>query len=137
MRISICLICLVLALQMPVYAETSAGSAPDWPELQNSLNEIDAGLQMIDLPLSQIENNFVEREAGLSQKEQDLNATELRLQQRESGLIEREKGLNARALLYENIQVDLDRANKKLTRGWIWLLLAALAGGGLGYAIGR
>jgi chromosome segregation ATPase len=126
-----------LALLSPGYAEILAESVPDWPELQNSLNEIDAGLQMIDLPLSQIENNFAEREAGLSQKEQDLNAIELRLQQRESGLIEREKGLSARELLYCGMQVDLDRANKKLTRGWIWLLLAALVGGGLGYAIGR
>ena len=147
-RGSIFLICLVLALPLPVWSGALEDSEPDWPELTDYLNEIDAGLNMIDLPLSEIENNLTEREQNLSereaaslQKERELNETELRLQEREQGLNAREQDLQGRESLYNGMQVDLDAATialgKAKTRGLVIAILLGIAAGAAGYGIGR
>jgi len=133
----ICFSLCLLASTPRIYAETSSESAPDWPELLSNLDEIEQGLLMTDAPLNLIESSFVERELALQKKEKDLSASEERLQKREQGLNVREQGLEVRETGLADMQTNLDRANKKLKHGWIWLLLAALVGGGLGYAIGR
>jgi hypothetical protein len=133
-----CLICLAWALPFPACAESLEGSEPDWPELSSSLDEIEAGLQMTEAPLSSIDSSIAERERNLSareaasaQKELELKETEQRLQLRDSALTEREQAFSVRESLYAAMKVDLAKANKKLKNGWIWGLLAFGAGMGV------
>lgn len=142
MRVSIFLICLALALPTSVSAATCEESAPDWPELGNSLEEIDLGLQMTEEPLSAIGDYFAsENERLQSEKhEQQIENERLQqersnLQQREQGLNEREQGLIVRENGIDGMQTNLDQANKKLRHGWIWLLAAGLIGGAIGWAV--
>jgi chromosome segregation ATPase len=111
-------------------SETSSTSGPDWQQLRNSLDEIEAGLQMTDKPLSEIESSLAEREQELNEKEQLL-------QQREQALSEREAALKLQENLYADMQKDLESAQKKLKWGWVWLALAAVTGGTIGYFIGK
>jgi len=144
-RLALCLalapsfffLCALPGWPQPVYGVISRTSEPDWSVLQNNFNEIEAGLQMTDEPLSSIESNLSERSNALTQREQESSATEQRLQQREQALNEREQALQLRESLYSDMQANLEAAQKKLKLSWIWLLLAAAAGGVAGYFIAK
>lgn len=138
MRTSICLICLVLALSLPVYAETSVGSAPDWPELLNYLDEIGSAFQSVkensgpESERLKQERQELENEKAASALERSELANEKQSLSEERKRLEAEKkDSQRRELLYDGIGKDLAKANKKLKRGWIWLLIAALAGAAL------
>jgi LPS O-antigen subunit length determinant protein (WzzB/FepE family) len=147
-RSSICLILAVWLLTVPVWSETSALSEPDWPELMSYLEEIRAGLNMTDLPFSEIGNYFSSESDRLNEEKTELQSEKQRLQQeknnlekRESGLNAREQDLDARQSLYDGMQKDLQVANDDLKRmkkwGWIITALAAVAAGLGGYKIGK
>ena len=135
---------LVLALAIPACADSSNPSAPDWPELTSYLDEIGNAFQNVTLS-SEAENERLKEERQELESEKAASALERseiasekqNLSEERKRLEAEKKDLQRRGLLYDGIGKDLAKANKKLKRGWIWLLLAALAGGGLGYAIGR
>ena len=140
----ICFSLCLLASTPRIYAETSSESAPDWPELQSYLDEIGSAFQNVTLSseaeseLLKEERQELESEKAASALERSEIASEKQNLSAERKRLEAEKkDLQRRGLLYDGMQKDLEKANKKLKHGWIWLLLAALAGGGLGYAIGR
>lgn len=124
----ICWPCVLWAATPETYGPSSAGSGPDWQELQSSLDEIASGLSMIELPLSEIEQRLIERENALREREQASSETSSRLLLREQALNEREQGLNERESLYADMGADLGKAKGKLRHRWIWILGAAAVG---------
>jgi len=143
-RVSIFWICLALALSLPVCAETSSESAPDWPELQSYLDEIGNAFQNVTLS-SEAESERLQQErielesaktasalerSEIASEKQNLSAERKRLEAEK-------KDLQRRGLLYDGMQMDLEKANKKLKRGGIWLLLATAVGIAAGFALGR
>lgn len=139
---------LALGLLLPAWGQTSNESAPDWPELENRLNEIDSGLQMTEAPLSEIESYFGSESERLAYEKDELSKERERLRQekssldlREQELNEREADLKRRESGLADMQADLDRANKKLKRARVGGILAALgaaaAGGFIGWLAGR
>ena len=133
---------LVLALAIPACADSSNPSAPDWPELQSYLDEIGNAFQNVTLSSEaeserlQQERQELESEKAASALERSEIANEKENLSEERKRLEAEKkDLQRRGLLYDGMQKDLDQANKKLKRDWIWLLLATLAGGVIGWAV--
>ena len=128
-------ICLGWALLSPVYAETSAGSEPDWPELLNCLDEIGSAFQSVtensgpESERLKQERQELENEKTASALERSEIASEKQNLSEERKRLEAEKlDSQRRELLYDDIGKNLAKANKKLKHGWIWLLIAALAG---------
>ena len=127
MRVSISLICLVLALVPGLCFATSMLSEPELQPLNDSLSLIDEGLQMIESPLSGIESQQ-------QQREQRLNSRELALSARAKVLDWRESGLLDNWLL-------LNKMERKIRRARVWgvvIVIGAIAlGGAGGYAFGH
>jgi hypothetical protein len=128
-------ICLALVLPISAWAEASSGLEPDWPELWSSLDEIGAAFQSVTAS-SDAESERLSQERLELQKERDASALEKsELTSERQSLSEERKRLDAEKQaskeledLYAGIGQDLAKANKKLKRGWIWLLIAALIG---------
>jgi septal ring factor EnvC (AmiA/AmiB activator) len=120
-------------------------SEPEWRQLMWGLSEIESGLQMTDLPLSEIENSFAERESSLSATEKRLTETESRLDSRESELNERDADLRKRGKLYDSIDQEIAgiqedhqkaiEAGARKLRTWRWATAIGSAGTGISTGI--
>lgn len=155
MRVSISLICLVLALVPGLCFATSMHSEPELQPLNDSLSLIDEGLQMIESPLSGIESQQQQREQRLNEialdlqgTAQDLTQRDLRAQETEERLNSRELALSARAKVLdwrESGLLDnwllLNKMERKIRRARVWgviVMVGAFAlGSAAGYAIGH
>ncbi len=135
MHVSIFLICLALVLPISASARPCDGSEPDWPELMSYLDEIGSAFKNVT-ESSGPESERLKQERLELQKEKDASALEKsELTNERQNLSEERKRLDAekqdskkRELLYGDIGKDLAKANKKLKRGWVWLLIAAVIG---------
>ena len=124
-----------MALAIPACADSSNPSEPEWPELLSYLDEIGSAFQNVTAS-SGPESERLKEERQELENEKAASALERsEIANEKQNLSEERKRLDAekldsqrRELLYAGIGKDLAKANKKLKHGWIWLLIAALAG---------
>jgi len=91
-------------------------TAADLSAIVPPLRMIEEGLQMIELPLSEIGNSQAQRERRLIETEGELDLRESRSTQREKALNERELGLNGRELDLTQRGESLDAREARATR---------------------
>lgn len=138
----ICMCLVICTIGWPIDTQTPEQA---WRQLTWALSEIEGGLSMTDLPLSEIENSFAQRSASLDATELRLSKTERRLALYELELTERDAGLQRRGELYDSIDREIAAIKEETQKGieagqrtlriWRWAAAIGSAGTGISTAV--